>query len=464
MNINPIVYSPLTLLSILGIVLLFMGFSKNRSLLLPAALFSVALVFAANLLDWNHPKLFLNNMMQVNNISVAFSGIVLATIFLILPLSQRYIREKNIYLAEYYAIMLFSGVGALMMVSFYNLIMLFVGLEILSIAMYVLAGSDKRNLKSNEAALKYFLMGSFATGILLFGIALIYGATGSFSIPVIGQFIRQNPENPLMVIGVLMMLIGMLFKVSAAPFHFWTPDVYEGTPTLFTTYMSTIVKTAGFAALYRLSGLAFGGVYSAWWITIAVITILTLLVGNVTAVYQNSAKRMLAYSSISHAGYMLLAVVASSGYSEKAILFYSLAYSVASVGAFGVLLAVSDAQGSDSYDAFNGLGKSNPSLALVMAICCLSLAGIPLTAGFFGKFFVFVSALQQNMPWMLIPAILMTAVGAYYYFRVIIAMYLKPGDDLEINLAPAYQSVLVVVTVVTLALGLMPGTFSELIK
>ncbi len=452
-------------LSVFGIVILFLGFLKNKQILLPIALTFVFAALAINFTDWNHPKDYFGGMLKVDNASVAFTGIILITVLLILPLSQKYIRNKDSHLAEYYALMLFAAVGAIMMVSFGNMIILFVGLEILSISMYILAGSDQRNLKSNEAALKYFLMGAFATGILLFGIALIYGGTGSFDTHIIGSIISSTTGNKAIIaVGTLLILIGMLFKVSAAPFHFWTPDVYEGTPTLFTIYMSTIVKTAGFAALLRLITLCFSGIQETWIIILASICVLTLLIGNVTATFQKNTKRMMAYSSISHAGYMIIALLALSGFSQKAILFYSLAYSIASVGAFGVLMAVSDAKGSENFEAFNGLGKSNPSLAFVMTICSLSLAGIPLTAGFFGKFFVFVSALEQNLVWVLIPAILMTAVGVYYYFKVIIAMYMKPGDNIEINLSPAYQLVLVITSVTTLVLGIMPQIFSEILK
>ena len=452
-------------LSVFGIVILFLGFLKNNKILLPVALTFVFASLVINFLDWGHPKSYFGAMLKSDDGPVAFSGIILGTIMLILPLSQKYIKNNDNHLAEYYALMLFAAVGAIMMVSFNNMIILFVGLEILSISMYVLAGSDKRNLKSNEAALKYFLMGAFATGILLFGIALIYGATGSFNIQVIGSLISSNRNiYSMSAIGALLILIGMLFKVSAAPFHFWTPDVYEGTPTLFTIYMSTIVKTAGFAALLKLVSISFSNLQGSWLIILSCITVLTLLVGNITATYQQSAKRMMAYSSISHAGFMIIALLSMSGYSQKAILFYSLAYSISSVGAFGVLLAVADAKGNENFEAFDGLGKSNPSLAFVMTICCLSLAGIPLTAGFFGKFFVFVSALQQNYTWILIPAILMTAVGVYYYFKVIISMYMKKGDSLQINLSPAYQMVLVVSSVATLVLGIMPQIFSEILK
>jgi NADH-quinone oxidoreductase subunit N len=452
-------------LTVSGMIAMFLGFLKDRRVLMPLTILFLLITLGINVFDWNHPATYIGHMMRTDNFSVGFSGIIILTTLLIIPLSQKYIRNNDIHLAEYYALLLFAVVGAIMMVSYLNLIMLFVGLEILSISMYVLAGSEKRNLKSNEAALKYFLMGSFATGILLFGIALVYGVTGQFNIDTIGRVISQSGQpSAILIIGMLLILIGMLFKVSAAPFHFWTPDVYEGTPTVFTTFMATVVKTAGFAALYRLLSTAFAGAYDDWWIVLAGMAILTLAIGNITAVYQQSAKRMLAYSSISHAGYLLIALTAASAGSQKAILFYSLAYSVASIGAFGVLLAVADAKGSDNFDAFNGLGKTNPSLALVMTVCSLSLAGIPLTAGFFGKFFVFYAALQQNLTWMLIPAILMTAVGVYYYFRIIIAMYLKEGEGEEINLAPAFQLVLVIATVATLTLGIVPGVFSELFK
>ena len=247
--------------------------------------------------------------------------------------------------------------------------MLFVGLEVLSVAMYVLTGTDKRSIRSNEAALKYLLMGSFATGILLFGIALIYGATGSFKLSGIASFtslsLRYQQPSAMLFAGILMVLAGMLFKVSAAPFHFWTADVYDGAPTLFTAFMSTVVKTAGFAALYKLTSVAFAAGYGYWAYVLAGITVLTLLVGNLTALYQDSFKRMMAYSSISHAGYLLLAVLAGVHGSQSAILFYSLAYSLATVAAFGVLMVVAentprDGRPDETYEAFNGLGRREP--------------------------------------------------------------------------------------------------------
>jgi NADH-quinone oxidoreductase subunit N len=456
-------------LSLLGILTLFLGFLKSRKVLLPATLLFLVAAFVLNLRDWNEHYLFFNLMLRSNNLFISFSGIVLVTAFLVVALSRHFNADDDpaAHPAEYYAILLFSTVGAMMMIGYENLIMLFIGVEILSVAMYVLTGTDKRNIRSNEAALKYFLMGAFATGILLFGIALIYGATGTFNISGIGGYVygaaQAGQVSPMLYVGLVLLLVGMLFKVSAAPFHFWTPDVYEGAPTIFTTFMSTVVKTAGFAAIYKLLAGSFGGVFPFWWQTLTVITLLTLLVGNVTAVYQHSFKRMMAYSSISHAGYLLLAVTAKTGGTQDAILFYSLAYSLATVSAFGVLMLVAErrqveGRADESYDAFNGLARQSPFLAFVLAVSMFSLAGIPLTAGFWGKFFVFATAVERGMTSLLIIAILMSAVGIYYYFRVLIAAYLKPAEpDLRpLAISPLYRTVLILTTALTLLLGLAP--------
>ena len=332
------------LLSVFGIINLFLGFLKSNRIMLPVVIFFLAIVFGVNFLDWNNPQSHFNNMLTIDNFAVAFSAVMVLSMVLILPFSRSYITSGNPHLAEFYSILLFSLVGAIMMVSYENMLMLFIGIEILSISMYVLAGSNKKQLRSNEAALKYFLMGAFATGILLFGIALIYGASGAFNITEIASFSSTQPADllPMMEIGVLLVLIGICFKIGAAPFHFWTPDVYEGTPTLFTAYMSTVVKTAGIAAFYKLVWAVFPGLNEFWYPTLVAITVLTLIIGNIGAAVQNSFKRMLAYSSIAHAGYLLIALTSFNDYSENAILFYALSYTVATVAAFGVLKLVSD--------------------------------------------------------------------------------------------------------------------------
>lgn len=463
---------PIILLSVFGIALLFLGFAKSKAILLPATLLFIAIALGASFVDWGKTYLYFNDMLLSTNLSIAFTAIVLISAFMVVALSSSFLEDEAAQPAEYYAIMLFSLVGAIMMIGFENLIMLFVGVEILSVAMYILTGSDKRNLRSNEAALKYFLMGAFATGIMLFGIALLYGASGSFVISDLQSYVNAGATygSPLLLyMGMLMLLIGILFKVSAAPFHFWTPDVYEGAPTLFTAFMSTVVKTAGFAALLRLLSVSFGGIYSFWGVILMGVTVITLLVSNFTAVYQTSFKRMMAYSSISHAGYLLIALTAVGQQSKQALVFYSLAYSVATIAAFGVLLLINRQQTGEgratdeSYDAFNGLAQKNPLLGFVMAVSMLSLAGIPLTAGFWGKFMVFNTAADRGIMWILVVAVLMSAVGIYYYFRVIIAMYLRDGQTTTIRVAPFYKYILIGATILTIVLGILPGLVQGLV-
>lgn len=463
---------PIGALSIFGIVMLFVGFLKNRQVLLPLAQVIILIALVLLGLEYREPfhnPLLNNGMMELDSLAMLFGSVILLTGIFVMPLSERYLYEKNAQPAEYYAILLFSLVGAIMMVSFQNLIMLFVGVEILSISMYVLAGADKRSYRSNEAALKYFLMGAFFTGIMLFGFALLYGASGSFAIADMRDLMYDASETtmkPMVYMGILFVLIGLLFKVSAAPFHFWTPDVYDGSPTFFTAFMSTVVKTAGFAAIYRLLLYAFGPLEQVWVGALIVSAILTLVIANLTATNQKSFKRMMAYSGVAHAGYMLIAVAAYNERSMEAIFFYSLAYSLATISAFAVLIKVSEVQGSEDFDAFRGLHKTNPFLAFVLTVAMCSLAGIPLTAGFFGKLYVFLAALSEPgapLAWMVVVAVIMSAVGIYYYFRVVIAMYMKPGNDRPIAISPRFQVVLLATTGLTLLLGIAPSLLSGLV-
>ncbi|AIZ63136.1 NADH dehydrogenase [Hymenobacter sp. DG25B] len=464
------------LLSVLGLANLFLGFLRSNRLLLPAAMLMLAVVFGVNFIDWNAgTQTFFSGMLVIDNFSVAFTGIVVLTALLLIPFSQKYVRDGEANLAEYYSLLLFSLVGAIMMVSYNHLLMLFLGIEILSVAMYVLAGSDKRNLRSNEAALKYFLMGAFFTGVLLFGMALVYGATGTFELNKIGQAVLM-PTNasltPMLYIGMLLMLMGIGFKVSAAPFHFWTPDVYEGTPTFFAAFMSTVVKTAGFAAFLKLLVQAFpaASAVGIWLPTLTAMCVLTLLIGNIGAVAQASVKRMLAYSSVSHAGYLLIGLVAFNGQlqgaSANGIFFYSLAYSVATVAAFGVLKLVADARQREDYNGLNGLAKTNPLLAFVMTVAMLSLAGIPLTGGFFGKFFIFSAAVENDYIWLVVFAVVMSMVSIYYYLRPIIAMYMRDADadTAEPVFVGGFQSAaLLLLALLTVVLGVLPGLVSGIL-
>ncbi|MBW3128031.1 NADH-quinone oxidoreductase subunit N [Hymenobacter profundi] len=460
----------LIILSVFGIINLFLGFLRSNKLLMPLAMLVLVIVFGANAYDWSlGTQSFFSEMLVVDRYTVAFTGIVVLTTMLLLPFSEKYVREGEANLAEYYSLLLFALVGAIMMVAYNNMLMLFIGIEIMSISMYVVAGADKRNARSNEAALKYFLMGAFATGILLFGVALVYGATGTFYLSQLSAAVT-NPANaeftPMLYVGILLIIIGISFKVGAAPFHFWTPDVYEGSPTFFTAYMSTVVKTAGFAAFFKLLLVGFGGAQSFWLPTVLAITILTLLIGNLGAVAQTSVKRMLAYSSISHAGYLFIALVAfDQNLSANGIFFYSLAYSVATISAFAVLKLVADQRQREDYDGFGGLCRTNPLLAGCLTISMLSLAGIPLTGGFFGKFFVFSAAVSQGYIGLVVFALVMSMVSIYYYLRPVIAAYLRPLPE---NAQPVYVSsfqsvMLVVLALLTVVLGVLPGLVSGLL-
>lgn len=453
------------IISLLAIVVLFLGLYKLNRAIIPVSIVGLAAATASYAMAWNTNVYHFNNMIFVDNYAIAFSILTIITTVLILLLSPGYFERISTNVAEYVSMILFSLVGVLCMVSYNDLSMLFIGIEIMSVSMYILAGIRKKDLASNEAALKYFLMGSFATGFLLFGIALIYGFTGSFNIETISTIIMESGSETaaLFNAGVLFMIIGLSFKVSAAPFHFWAPDVYDGAPSLITSYMSSVVKTASFAAFMRLFIVAFAGVIHIFTPTLWVLTAVTIIVGNIIALYQDSFKRMLAYSSISHAGYMLMAILALGPDSGNAIFYYAVAYSIASVSAFAILIKVKALRNSESFDAFNGLGKTNPKSALALTISMCSLAGIPLTAGFFGKFFIFTTALNQHYYWLVGLAILNAVIAFWYYFRVIIAMYMKePSSEEKLSFLPSYRIVLWVAAASSIILGLFPGFLSGL--
>jgi len=427
----------LIIISTLPILLLYLGLYKAQKALLPVTLIGLLAALGCAIAAYTAQDVatpIYSGMMLFNNYSVVFSGITIISTILILLISPGYFEKISSHVAEYLAIILFALAGVIVMVSFYNLVMLFIGIEIMSVSLYILAGIKKTDFASNEAALKYFLMGAFSTGFLLFGIALIYGSTGSFNLEAIRNWVIQNPHSvdPMFYAGILLIVVGLCFKVGAAPFHFWTPDVYEGSPTLITAFMSTVAKTAAFAAFLRLFSACFAPVSDFWVPILLVITIITLFIGNITALYQQSFKRMLAFSSISHAGYLLFAIVALGASSANSVFMYATAYSIASIIAFGALILVHQQSGSDNFDSFNGLAKKNPFLALVLTIAMLSLAGIPLTAGFIGKFFMFSGALLQFKLVLVLLAVVNAVISIFYYFRVIIAMYFRDAERAEL--------------------------------
>ncbi len=456
----------LIIISVLPIIILYLGLYKAKKALLPVTIVGLLAALGFAFAEWGKEAApIFSGMMQFNNFSIAFSGLTIISTILILLLSKDYFERISDHVAEYYAVILFALAGVVVMLSYHNLTMLFIGIEIMSVSLYILAGIKKSDFASNEAALKYFLMGAFSTGFLLFGITLIYGATGSFDLNDIRNWILMNPRHidPLFYSGILLMIVGLCFKVGAAPFHFWTPDVYEGSPTLITAFMSTVVKTAGFAAFLRLFSTCFNPIANFWVPTLLIITLLTLFIGNLTALYQQSFKRMLAFSSISHAGYLMFAIVALSASSANAIFVYATAYSIASIIAFGVLILVSQRSGSDGFDSFNGLAKKNPFLALVLTVAMLSLAGIPLTAGFIGKFFMFSGALGQFQIALVIIAVINAIISIYYYFRVIVAMYFSPAEPEELAVPSYYTFVLGFSALVTVIIGVYPVWIAGLI-
>ncbi|HWY10010.1 MAG TPA: NADH-quinone oxidoreductase subunit N [Bacteroidia bacterium] len=458
----------LLIISGLGILAMLAEIFKFKKLLFPLVLLGVLAAYVFNFMEWNNPLNIaaFDNMIGFDKIALAFSGVILATVFFWFIMANDYF-ENDTNMVDHVSLVLFAVVGALMLTAFKNMTTLFLGVEIMSIPLYVLAASKKKDIKSNEAGFKYLIMGSFASAFLLFGIALIYGATGSFDLMQIQAAVSNHAAGGMPVFfyaGVIMLLIAMLFKVSAAPFHFWAPDVYQGSPTVITALMSTVVKTAAFAAILRLFLIGFSGVSEVWSTILPIIIALSLVIANFSAAMQINVKRMLAYSSISHAAFMLMVVLANvrSNATLGALLYYSLAYSIGSIAAFGVLYNVTK-KGDESFDAFNGLGKRNPLMAACMTIAMLSLAGIPITAGFFAKYFVFAIMIGTAYKWLLILAILTSAVGVYYYLKVIISMYFRTSAETEeVHIELSQKTVIILTTIITLALGLVPGFVAEM--
>ncbi len=444
----------------LGIVSLLAEVFNLRRLLFPVVV--LGLVASAILLvfDWNQDAAFYSNMLTFDNYAVAFSMALSLIAALWFLMSKDYF-ENHSNITAHFALILFSLVGAVFMVSYSNLAMLFLGIEVLSICLYVLAGSSFGSIFSNEASFKYFLMGSFATGFLLFGIALLYGVTGSFDLGVIASAIQAGTDKTAwLYAGLVMLIVGLGFKMSAVPFHFWAPDVYEGSPTVITAFMSTIVKIAAFAAFFKLFSTCFAPVYDQWVNIVQIITVLTLVVSNITAVHQHSVKRLLAYSSVAHAGYLLISLVAMNDISASAILYYVVAYSVATITAFTVLHNVEGEDQNAVIDSFNGLAKRNPYLAFCMGISLLSLAGIPPLAGFFGKYYLFTVAFQSGYVWLVLVAVVTSLIGIYYYFRIIIAMYLKSTEKGVIIQVPVRHTAILAASVL---LTILFGVFPELL-
>lgn len=450
--------------AIAGIVLMLSGVMvKNRQTVTILATVLMTVLLGINIYEVLSPKadtlqVFYHDMLVFDKFTLWFNLLMTACTLLFFLLLGKEIQRTGIHVGEYYALITFILLGIYLMAGYNNLLMLFLGIEIISIPQYILAGSDKKNLKSSEASLKYLLMGAFSTGILLMGIAMLYGSTASFDINGF-KTLFSNDLNPLALAGILFLIIAFSFKVSAVPMHLWTPDVYDGAPTPFTAFMATIVKSGAFLGFLRLFHISFGSLSEHWVIVVAVITAATLLVGNITAVFQQSVKRMLAYSSISQAGFMLFAVMSVQALSWKALTLYAVAYSIATIGIFSVLVKMKDY----TYDGFNGLARKEPALAFFATVFLLSLTGIPLTGGFMAKYFVLLATVQQgHLFWLVIFALLMAAVSAFYYFRVIIAMYFKTGDPQLASPVSGYDRFFIGLTAfLVLLAGIFPYLFLQ---
>jgi len=438
-----------------GVLMMFSGFVLNsRTAVRILAHLLLAAIIIVNVLELRDVRFFeidTKGMMSFDRFALLFTLVANLSTFAFFLLSSKDMEKVGVHYNDYFALLFFVLSGVIIASSFTSLLMLFLGIEIISIPLYILTGSDKRSLKSNEASLKYFLMGAFSTGLMLMGIALVYGATGTFNTAIMLGGADKIPV--LLIAGMMMLLFSMSFKVSAAPFHFWTPDVYDGAPTVFTSFMATVVKAAGFIAFMRLFNDAFGDIRSEWKLMVAIIVALTLFIGNITAVFQQSVKRMLAYSSISQAGFMMLAVYSLSDDAREGLILYTAAYSLATIGIFAVLIKMEDY----SFDGFTGLSKQHPVIAAALVIFVLSLAGIPLTAGFLSKFYMLKATVDGGSMGLAIFAVLMAAVSAYYYFRLIQAMYFKDGEAQPIEITSGFQYTLVGLAAITILLGIFPN-------
>jgi len=454
-----------TLIAIIGLGVLCLLFEilNLRKIIIPITVIGLLAVLGLTISEFNTPQAYYNNMIVVNKFSVAFSSLfIVLTIFLV-TLSHNFYKNHQSKLSDFIAIKIFLLSGAIAMVSFGNLAMFFLGIEVLSISLYVLAASNRLNLKSNEAGMKYFLMGSFASGIILFGICLIYGAMGSFDVVEISE-LSQSAELPIWFpIGIAMVTIGMLFKIAAVPFHFWAPDVYEGSPSLTTATMSTLAKVVAMATLYKLLSVMNADISYAFQIIIVVLSIASMTVGNIMALRQANVKRMLAFSGISHAGFMLMTLLSITT-SAGNLLYYASAYSLAGIAAFSVILYVCKNRDNEDIVNFHGLGKTNPLLAAILTGALLSMAGIPVFSGFFAKLILFNQTIQAGYLVVVIAAVINSIISVGYYFKLILAMYTKEPNETRTGTPILIYAVAVVAIVLNIAIGVFPSLVLDLLK
>jgi NADH-quinone oxidoreductase subunit N len=464
-NMTPIL--PEILLSVLAMALLlinvFAAPGGSKSYL--AYISFVGIVATAILVGtgWGSHIESFSGSVVLDNFATFFKIIFLVAAGLAILISDSYMEREGCNHGELYPLILFTVVGMMLMASGTDLMTIFLGLEVMSVSLYVLAGFNRANKKSNEAGLKYFLLGAFSTGFLLYGMAFIYGATGTTRLYKIATIVGQMTlpsANILLVAGMFLMMTGFAFKIAAAPFHMWTPDVYEGAPTPMTAFMSAGPKAAGFAALLRIFLVALPTLQVEWSQVLWVLAVLTMTVGNITALRQDNIKRVLAYSSIAHAGYALVGFVAGNGTGTAGILFYMLSYSFMNIGAFAIVILVSKkGETNGNVSDFAGLGFKRPLLALVMTLFLFSLAGVPPAAGFIGKFYLFSGAIQKGYIWLAVIGVLNSAASVYYYLRIMVFMYFKEStEEFEwVQVTAPVALALIIAAAGTLIPGIVPS-------
>ena len=402
-----------------------------------------------------------NGMFIADGYSLFFKLIFMLNVILTVLISVKYIVIEKVNFGEYYSLILFSTLGMMLMASAGDLITLYLGLELMALSTYVLAGFLRHDIKSNEAAMKYFLLGSFASAFLLYGISMIYGLTGTTDLHAISSYISQKglSGNPVLTLSMIMFAVAFSFKIAAVPFHMWAPDVYEGAPTSVTAFMSVGPKAAGFAVLGRVFLTAFGAARIEWTGILIPIAILTMAVGNIAAISQTNIKRMLAYSSIAHAGYILLGIIAGTSEGMASVLNYLFIYAFMNIGAFAVVIMLrSEGFKGDNISDYEGLAKTHPLAAALMLVFMFSLTGIPPTAGFMGKFYLFMSAVSAGYTWLAVTAVIFSAISAYFYLRIVMYMYMKePKTAVQLSASPGIALALAITVIAVLLIGVFPS-------
>ena len=445
----------------LGVLCLLFEIFNFRKGIIPFTIVGLIASLALTINDYGTTASFYNNMIVVNNFSVTFSSLFIVLTLFLVALSHNFYENQETKISDFIAIKIFMLSGAIAMVSFGNLAMFFLGIEILSISLYVLCASNRLSLKSNESGMKYFLMGSFASGFILFGICLIYGAMGSFDVVEISELSRSAELPDWFFIGIILLTIGMLFKIAVVPFHFWAPDVYEGAPALTTATMSTLAKVVAMATLFKLLSVLNADISESFQIVIVVLSIASMTVGNIMALRQVNVKRMLAFSGISHAGFMLMTLL-TLGTSASTLLYYAAAYSISGIAAFAVILYVCKNRDNEDITNFHGLGKTNPLLAAVLTGALLSMGGIPIFSGFFAKLFLFNQTIEAGYLVLVIVAVVNSIISIGYYLKLILAMYGKEPNEEKKGTPILYYSVAVIAIVINIVIGLFPSLVLDL--